>query len=299
MSGGRFSIIPAHALDDKRLSGAALKVLCMIGTYGDKTGWCFPSHGEIAKRLDISRQAVQKQAAILQKLGYIETRPRHRGDGSRSSNEYRLVFDRELPLDFDRDTLQPVVATPQPPVAHMQPNAVAPLQPLEVAPPATSGGCSINDPIERSKPERTARRVGRHPLPVDFSVSDSISAWAEKAGFKPYVQAHFDYFVDWARGGGHMRSDWEATFRNCVRADWGDVRKTIIKGGGIKPPEDTSCRYLVAGAPCGLPGEPHQVYRFMCRHHRRKEEEALTRTEIPPQVRKALADIKPRAKVTP
>jgi len=99
---GRFVVIPARAIDDTRLGSAALRVLCALGTYGDRDGRCFPALPTIARRLEISKQAVSKQLHELQELGYLEIVARTRPDGSTSSNAYRLVFDAELAAVYDR-----------------------------------------------------------------------------------------------------------------------------------------------------------------------------------------------------
>ena len=53
---GRFSIIPARAIDDPRLGKAALLVLCALGTYSDRDGWnaSRPNRPSEANRLRLS-----------------------------------------------------------------------------------------------------------------------------------------------------------------------------------------------------------------------------------------------------
>ena len=51
---GRFSIIPARAIDDPRLGKAALLVLCALGTYSDRDGWSFPTVATLCKRPNCS-----------------------------------------------------------------------------------------------------------------------------------------------------------------------------------------------------------------------------------------------------
>ena len=92
----RFSIVPARAVEDRRLSAAAFRVLAALGTFSDKEGWCWPSMVTLAEILDTSRQAPQRQIRKLCKLGYIEISRQHRGDGGNTSNRYRLLFDRAL-----------------------------------------------------------------------------------------------------------------------------------------------------------------------------------------------------------
>ena len=144
----RFCIIPARVLDDERFSLTHLRVIAALGQHADKNGWCWPAVSTLAERIKVSRQRVSACIRELKEWGYIEVTPRVRpGDGSQTSNLYRVMFDIGAPVEAvtHAATLQPHVAPLQPHVAPLQPH-VAPLQPLEVAPPATSGGCTINDP---------------------------------------------------------------------------------------------------------------------------------------------------------
>ena len=93
---GRFCIVPARAIEDRRLGAAAFRTLCCLGTYGDKDGWCFPSVGTVSRRLGITRQAVQRSLRQIGDLGYVETRRQTRHDGGDTANLYRLLFDRAL-----------------------------------------------------------------------------------------------------------------------------------------------------------------------------------------------------------
>jgi hypothetical protein len=127
---GRFSITPALAVEDHRLGDAAYRVLACLGTYADRHGWCWPSTTTLARRLGITRQAVQRSLRQLADLGYIEVEHRHRPDGAQDRNRYRLLFDRALfkvrnttvdNYPESGDGMQrDVAAPPQPDVAGMQ-----------------------------------------------------------------------------------------------------------------------------------------------------------------------------------
>lgn len=92
---GRFSVIPARAVDDKKLGKAALLVLVALGTYSDRDGWCWPSQTTIANRLGVSRPAVANQIKKLKQLGYIQIEPRFDSDGRQVSSKYRVLYDGE------------------------------------------------------------------------------------------------------------------------------------------------------------------------------------------------------------
>ncbi len=95
-NGGRFSIVPALGVEDRRLSAPAFRGLAALGTYSDKDGWCWPSMSTLARMLNCTRQAVQQHIRQLAKLGYIEVQPQLRENRGNTANRYRLLFDRAL-----------------------------------------------------------------------------------------------------------------------------------------------------------------------------------------------------------
>ena len=99
----RFSVIPARAIDDARLSRGALLVLCALGAYGDKNGWCWPSQGEVARRIRLHRTNVGRHIAELEKLGYLEKRRQTQEGKGEVNSLYRVLFDGELPAEFDTE----------------------------------------------------------------------------------------------------------------------------------------------------------------------------------------------------
>ena len=92
----RFSIVPARAVEDRRLSAPAFRVLAALGTYSDKDGWCWPSLTTLANQLGTRRQVVHRHVQDLAKLGYLESKRSQRRDGGNATNRYRLLFDRAL-----------------------------------------------------------------------------------------------------------------------------------------------------------------------------------------------------------
>lgn len=110
----RWSVTPAKAVDDNRISDTAFRTLAVLGMYTDRDGMCYPSMNLIAKSRGMSRQAVQKHIKELEALGYIKKYARKTKKGD-SSNKYLVKF------DFPPATSE-----------------VAPLQPQKLHPPATS-----------------------------------------------------------------------------------------------------------------------------------------------------------------
>jgi biotin operon repressor len=61
-----------EAAYDGSLQNMTARIFSIIVTYADQHGACFPSLTQIAKRLGITRQAVQNQLRKLKNLGYVE-----------------------------------------------------------------------------------------------------------------------------------------------------------------------------------------------------------------------------------
>lgn len=94
-SGPRYSILPARAVFDKRLTNADKVVLAALGTYTNGEGWCWPSQKELTDRLEIARSTV---CAAIKKLsakefGYLEVQPRTTKGRGKVGNQYRVKLD--------------------------------------------------------------------------------------------------------------------------------------------------------------------------------------------------------------
>ncbi|MDQ5910891.1 MAG: hypothetical protein QG599_2988 [Pseudomonadota bacterium] len=112
----RFRIIPARAVCDTRLSRGALLVLNALGIYGDLNGWCWPSQGTIAKCIKLHRTSVTKYITELEQLGYIEKKRQAQEGKGEINSLYRILFDGELPAEFDAILQQADGKTFTPPV---------------------------------------------------------------------------------------------------------------------------------------------------------------------------------------
>jgi len=242
----RFSIIPARAIDDSRLSRGALLVLCTLGTYGDKNGWCWPSQGAIAKRIRLSRQGVSQYIAELVKLGYIEQRRQTREGKGEVASLYRVIMDGELPAEFDRELTTPAnpeLAPPAPPAnpelartSQLTPQGTthrnAPCERAQApnAPAPTTKPSAPEVEPTPAKPTRQAKAKERAQapsakttLPADFAITPELQAWADTKGYGDLPQ-HLEGFKDKAQAKGYQYSDWNAAFRNAVRDDWAGLR---------------------------------------------------------------------------
>jgi len=62
-------------------------------------------------------------------------------------------------------------------------------------------------------------------LPDNFSVSEKVLIWYCSKNYTENIQDHLEAFVDICRANGYRKIDWDATFKNCIRADWAGIRK--------------------------------------------------------------------------
>lgn len=148
---GRFSIIPAVALEDPRMTPALLKLLGVLGTYGNKYGYCWPKRETLARRLGgISKPAVSQGIRKLKELGYIEVTSRYRSDGAQKENCYRILFD----------------VTPE------MPSELTPGLALEVTPRKALEVTPLNVPSERPTFFNTSAAASLYP-------GGKVTPWAE------------------------------------------------------------------------------------------------------------------------
>lgn len=89
----RYSIAPAAAMKDARLSLVGKALLALLGTYTDKNGWCHPKQGDLAASLGVSREYVSRTLRTLVQLGYVETRSFSASRRGRVALEYRVRTD--------------------------------------------------------------------------------------------------------------------------------------------------------------------------------------------------------------
>ncbi len=73
---GQLSIIPSSAVFDDRISNAELRVLCALGAYTNRQGYCWPATTSIAKDLGISTRQVRTCLRRLEHCGYLKTDPK-------------------------------------------------------------------------------------------------------------------------------------------------------------------------------------------------------------------------------
>lgn len=78
---------------DNLLPSRAKAVYMYLRDRSDKERKCWPGINTIAADLNFSRSTVKRALNDLERHGYIKRLPRHRANGSRSSNLYVLNDD--------------------------------------------------------------------------------------------------------------------------------------------------------------------------------------------------------------
>jgi len=87
----RLAVLPIRAGKDQRLHGSTLRTLIVLCSYVNRAGLTWVSQAKVAEDLGVSRQAVQKQLALLQTTGYVQVVKK--GFRGEYSNTLRVVFD--------------------------------------------------------------------------------------------------------------------------------------------------------------------------------------------------------------
>ena len=101
-----------------------------------------------------------------------------------------------------------------------------------------------HSPMEKEKEkekEKVIRAPRKEPIPENFSVSESVQAWAEKNGYDQ-LDKHLNHFINAAKAKGYSFADWDRAFMNAISGNWAKVvvsaseqdwSKAPIFAGGI------------------------------------------------------------------
>ena len=73
----------------------------------------------------------------------------------------------------------------------------------------------------------------------EFILTDQLIAWGNAHNYsKPELEAHLEYFLDYLENKpGKPYKNLPAAFRNCVRGDWGNVRRQMQARKWLQPPQ--------------------------------------------------------------
>lgn len=72
-------------------------------------------------------------------------------------------------------------------------------------------------------PSHTRKAPAKTSLPVGFSVSDRVKAWAVEKGFDS-LDDHLEAFMVKAQAKGYQYADWDSAFMEAIRKDWAGIR---------------------------------------------------------------------------
>ena len=92
----QIAVVPLRAIMDKSLSLGALRVLCMVCSYANRSGITWVGQERLAKDLGVNRRTVTAQMTQLRKKNYIERLTK----GARMSHTstMRIVYNEEIGL---------------------------------------------------------------------------------------------------------------------------------------------------------------------------------------------------------
>lgn len=214
MSGVRYSIIPAAAVVDERVSDLHLRILAIFGKASDANGWLRANQTALARQMGRARETINRAIADLVEWGYLRKQARYSGsDGRQLINDYQVVMDRPHPQE--EEASEPV--KPAPPC---DPQITPPCD-VQITGGVTSRDHTIDTTPFLHLPMKRGPRSQKAPacrLPEDF---EPDLDWAVKAGMPADVaRRERDKFRDYWRaraGKDALKADWPATWRNWIR----------------------------------------------------------------------------------
>ena len=232
----RYSVIPASAVVDSRLSLRELSVLAAIGIHTDRNGWCYPSSERLGEMLGVSGGMVRQSVAALARCGYVQIVKRSREDGGQTSNAIRILMDAEHPSEAMRFGLDPSDPV-HPPVS---PELTPPVS-SGLTPPVSSG-LTRKPPVESPTSETTSPQSGRSRKPskrqqaMDYQLPDWIDrarwqAWiAERTKPDAGLDLNIEKLAQW-RAEGH---DPNQILREAAASGWqGLFLPSSMKTNGV------------------------------------------------------------------
>lgn len=227
-------------------------VLLTLGLHMNEKGEsCFPSIPLLVIETALSERAVKSHIRIGADAGWIGKRALRKPNGQGWRRvEYFALIPKEVERAFHDKQRSAGDAPPQ---------GEAPSAPRQAGAPDSKGGAgralkvvqdvhpstSVSSSITPKSP--AARRTS---LPADFKISEQVRAWAKEKGFEQFLPGHLEKFLSSVKASGRRYVDWDEAFINCIRDDWGDVRRNAARAAGIVPAlvpkPKILCRYCTA-----------------------------------------------------
>ena len=92
----QIAVVPLRAIMDKSLSLGALRVLCMVCSYANRSGITWVGQDRLAKDLGVNRRTVTAQMTQLRQKNYIERLTK--GAKMSHTSTMRIVYNEEIGL---------------------------------------------------------------------------------------------------------------------------------------------------------------------------------------------------------
>ena len=92
----QIAVVPLRAIMDKSLSLGALRVLCMVCAYANRSGITWVGQERLAKDLGVNRRTVTAQMTQLRQKNYIERLTK--GAKMSHTSTMRIVYNEEIGL---------------------------------------------------------------------------------------------------------------------------------------------------------------------------------------------------------
>lgn len=92
----QIAVVPLRAIMDKSLSLGALRVLCMVCSYANRSGITWVGQDRLAKDLGINRRTVTAQMTQLRQKNYIERLTK--GAKMSHTSTMRIVYNEDIGL---------------------------------------------------------------------------------------------------------------------------------------------------------------------------------------------------------
>lgn len=88
----------------------AIPTYCALADYANnKTGEAHPSIYTLAKKLGVTRRTIERHLAVLESAGFITRVRQRRHKGRYSSNDYELVYFRQMHADQEARKTAPMI----------------------------------------------------------------------------------------------------------------------------------------------------------------------------------------------
>jgi hypothetical protein len=102
---------------------------------------------------------------------------------------------------------------------------------------------SLKPSFEDSAPAKPAKAVAAHVIPADFHLTPERALWVrENAPAIVNAKRETDRFIDYFRGEGGKKKNWETTWRNWMRKEQTDAERR-----GWKPPTPNQQSHVPTG----------------------------------------------------